>query len=79
MKTREYRNATSLRLLCYTKQKRSPCRLRLTVGEEENEANHTRGSRHVTFIRRLAISFTEFSGVGLKNVPALTENEVKRS
>ena len=75
----KYCNTTRLRVLHYTKHKRSCCQLQLTVREQDNEANYIRILHHVTYIRRLTISNTEFSGVGLENVTALVVNEVKCS
>jgi hypothetical protein len=79
MKTCQYCNTTHFRVLHYTKHKRSCCQLQLTVGEQQTEANYIRSLHHVTFIRRLTISNTEFSRIDLENVPALVINEVKRS
>jgi hypothetical protein len=79
MKTCQYCSTTLFRLSLYTKQNRSCCQLQLTAVEEEVEANCVRGLHHVTYIRRLTISNTEFSGIDLENVPALVVNEVKCS
>ena len=79
MKTCQYRITTRFMVLHYTKHKRSCCQLQLEVGEQENEANYIRGLHHVTCIRRLTISNTEFPGVVLENVPAMVVTEVKRS
>ena len=76
MKTCQYCNTTCFRVFHYTKHKRSCCQLQLTVGEQESEANYIRGLHHVTYIRRLTISNTEFSGIGLENVLELVVNEV---